>query len=89
MHSPLHRYYTYVSIQASERLEKLQFRLSRLNVKYDRIREKLNVSGLEDIVVADDANYYEAVEQKRTCDMKKQGWMEEGKIFGSQSEFGR
>ena len=65
---------------ASERLEKLQFRLSRLSVKYDRIREKLNVSGLEDIVVADDANYYEAVEQKRTCAMKKQG---RGKFFGS------
>ena len=37
-----------------------------------RIREKLNVSGAEDIVEADDANYYDAVEQKRTCSMKKQ-----------------
>ena len=39
---------------------------------FRRIREKLNVSGSEDIVVADDANYYDAVEQKRTCTMKKQ-----------------
>ena len=30
------------------------------------------MSGAEDIVVADDANYYDAVEQKRTCTMKKQ-----------------
>ena len=39
---------------------------------FRRIREKLNVSGAEDIVEADDANYYDAVEQKRTCTMKKQ-----------------
>ena len=57
---------------ASERLERLQFRLSRLSVKYDRIREKLNVSVAEDIVVADDANYYEVVERKSSCVMKQQ-----------------
>ena len=39
---------------------------------FGRIREKLNVSGVEDIGEADDANYYDAVEQKRTCTMKKQ-----------------
>ena len=49
-------------------------------MKYDRIREKLNVSVAEDIVVADDVNYYEAVERKRNCAMKKQG----GTFFNSQ-----
>ena len=42
-------------------------------MKYDRIRERLNVSVPEDIVAADDANYYEAVDRERaSCKMRKQ-----------------